>query len=228
MIPAQIHQLWISPFEAYPLLPVPADVEPQCALWRDMHEGFAYKCWKLSEVLEFCRSNGLEDTGRAIRLCRLPAMQADLARLALLSVQGGFWVDLKLFPRVPFLRELLNFDLILIEHFPKDDFPDPTDFLINSLIGCRPGSATIQRAMEIATQNVLEKKPGNVFHLTGPTVLQAAFHESIFQGKANENEIKLLRFRETWDRLFSIGSSSYNDGARHWTARQELDCGLYF
>jgi hypothetical protein len=53
----------------------------------------------------------------AIQVCRFPAMQADIGRLLLLYIFGGFCVDLKLFGLRPFLGRLTEYDLVVTEHF---------------------------------------------------------------------------------------------------------------
>jgi hypothetical protein len=226
MIPLLIHQLWIDPqfptpdgpchVEGIPSEP-PLDVEENRAAWTRLHSNFDCKLWSLNEVLKLARFHDRDDVCTGILACRFPAMQADVARLFLLEMTGGFWVDLKLFPLVSFLDQLTNHELIVTEHFPKDNLPEPNGFLINSFIGARPHQPCITEALATALRNIDCRMSGSIFYVAGSTLLQTA------TASMNPVRLKLLPHTQTWGHLFEIRGGSYNANGLHWSQRQERE-----
>jgi hypothetical protein len=95
-------------------------------------------------------------------------------------------------------------------------YPEPNGFLINSFIGARSYHPCISRALDIAAHNVIHRKAGSIFYVTGSPVLL----EAINGAKAQKNCL-ILTHETTWDRLFKICGGSYNGGGMHWSQRQE-------
>jgi hypothetical protein len=161
LIPRIIHQLWIDPnTEASPgqrqltrLLP---EVERRRKLWQSFHPAYLYRLWSLEDVLSIAADDKtLGDRVRAvIQSLRFPAAQADVARLFLLRTFGGFWVELKLVPGSPFLTSLLDFDLVLTEHFPQAHRREPNGFLAGSFIGADRQTRFINRVLMRVLLNV--------------------------------------------------------------------------
>lgn len=220
MIPRLIHQLWIDPRKgqdgAWSTLP--DDVAGNSMAWQELHREFDYRLWRLDEVMRLARMNDRSDVCAAIAACRFPAMQADIARLFLLEMDGGFWVDLKLHPLTPFLDRLVADNLVTVEHFPKDNLPEPNGFLINSFIGARPYHPCISTALNAAVRNVRSRMTGSIFYVTGAPVLMAAIATS-----PNQDGYRMLDHEEAWGRLFEIRGGSYNDNGMHWSLRQEQE-----
>ncbi|MCF3946300.1 hypothetical protein AiwAL_07320 [Acidiphilium sp. AL] len=225
MIPPSIHQLWIDPNaragkdlgDREPAA-LPADVAANCLAWRLLHPNFGYKLWRLGEVARLARLQDRADVCAAITACRFPAMQADIARLFLLEMDGGFWVDLKLHPLMPFLDRLIFDDLVVTEHFPKDNLQEPNGFLINSFIGARPYHPCISAALDGAVRNVRRRMAGSIFYVTGSPVLMEAIGAVPDRGK-----YRMLDHQSVWDHLFEIRGGSYNEGGLHWSQRQERE-----
>ena len=174
MIPKTIHQLWIDPnAESFPekgtRAEPPPDIELRCTKWRLLHPSFIYRLWSLegvSEVIEHDDALGVRAL-LAMRSLRFPAAKADIARLILLRSFGGFWVDLKLEPRVPFLNALVDFDLVLTEHFPQYHRPDPNGFLVNGFIGSDRQTSFLDHVLERVTTNVEKRMKASMFDVTG-------------------------------------------------------------
>jgi hypothetical protein len=168
LIPTIIHQLWIDPSggESGGIAP---DVERQSLKWRSRFPTYLYRLWSLEEVLALADLDpALGDRARAaIGSLRFPAAQADVARLILLRRFGGFWVDLKLSPCSAFLPALLDFDLVLTEHFPQPHRPQPNGLLINSFIGSERNTQFIERVLQRVLLNVENRIDGSVFTLPG-------------------------------------------------------------
>lgn len=222
MIPKLIHQLWITP-DTTQLNSVPAEVAAQCKMWAKLHPDYLHKLWSIEEVDRICSAIGRPDVQEAIRICRFPAMKADIARLLLLYNFGGFWVDLKLRPKRAFLSDTLDFDAVLTQHFPRPDMNLPDDFLINSFIGSVPTMPIIAKALTEITELVLARTEGSVFAVTGPLPLGRARREFLTKHPELAGHVKLLRKEETWDRLFSAGYGTYNKILGHWSVREKSE-----
>lgn len=173
MIPKLIHHLWIDPLnQPTTHQTIPRDVKENLLSWQVVETAYHQKVWLLDEILTICITHNLPDVAQAIRSCCFPSMQADIARLLLLQIFGGFWVDLKLHLNHRFLDRFADHDLVLTEHFPKEDLPDPNGRLSNSFIGAAQGNPVIKKALEYVTDNVNRRMGGSIYHVTGATNLE--------------------------------------------------------
>ena len=220
MIPRIIHQLWINPNleESGGITP---EVERQSIKWRSLCPTYLYRLWSLEEVLAIADDDRvIGDRARAvIQSLRFPAAQADVARLILLRTFGGFWVDLKLSPCSAFLPSLLDFDLVLTEHFPQSHRLQPNGLLINSFIGSDRNTEFIERVLQKVLLNVEKRVIGAIFDITGPTNL-LVIKEEMAEILGALGKYTLLSHTETWDKMFSLENVSYNHKGMHWSVRQ--------
>jgi hypothetical protein len=154
-----------------------------------------------------------------IQSLRFPAAQADVARLLLLRTFGGFWVDLKLEPRCRFLTPLLDFDVVLTEHFPQSNRPEPNGLLINGFIGSDRQTQFIDRVLKRVLLNVEQRVQTSIFDVTGATNLLKVKEEMAnLPGGIGSHTV--LPHTETWGKLLSLGSAPYNHQGMHWSERE--------
>jgi len=209
---------------------IPDEVESDASKWKQFHPDFSYKLWTLDEILDlalqckFGKFSG-EEIANLIKICRFPAMKADLARLLILHTSGGVWVDLKLVPKRTFLSELLSHELVLVEHQKTEEYPDPAKFglLNNWFFACVPHSEFVAEAASLALQNVTDRVPG-VWNATGPRVFMRVRERKY--PKAFENaspEIRIVRADEYMDVLVGYGWGSYNRDGMHWSERSKRE-----
>jgi mannosyltransferase OCH1-like enzyme len=217
MIPKLIHHVWIDlAHQPSTIQTIPEDVRENLLSWSKTEINYRQKVWLIDEILEICQTESLPAVGEAIRSCRFPSMQADIARLLFLQIFGGFWVDLKLHLNHRFLDRIADYDLVLTEHFPKEDLPDPSGHISNSFIGAAPGNPVIAKALKTAVENVTHRMPGSVYHVTGATNLMNAIKEIPERGA-----YFLLRHQTAWGYLFTNRGGSYNRGNMHWSLREQ-------
>jgi len=157
-------------------------------------------------------------------------VQADLARLYLLHHRGGFWVDLRLRPLRSFLGDYCQGDLLLVEHFASEFIPQPAEVFINSLFGCRQGDPFIRQCLQRASRNVAQRMSSTVWEVTGPKVLMDT--RDALMARGLDIGATILPSAQVWGRLVQIGSGSYANGPRHWSAREQnkpmyVDCETY-
>jgi hypothetical protein len=211
-IPRLIHQLWIDA-SGDPAAVLPSDVQRQVDGWAALNPDYRHRLWTLDAVIALCDA----EMAAAIRNCRLPSMQADLARLVLLDRFGGFWADLKLVPRQPIATALHRFDAVLVQHFPKAELPDPTGVLVNGFIGAVPGSHLIATTRALALANIGARQGDGAFALTGPGVLTTAWRSELLAGRLG---MHVIPHGQAWGVLWDVGSDSYNRSGQHWALRQ--------
>lgn len=220
MIPKLIHHVWIDlAHQPSTIQSIPEEERENLLSWAKTEINYRQKIWSVEEIIDFCQTKNLPAVSRAIRSCRFPSMQADIARLVCLQFFGGFWVDLKLHLNHRFLDRLADYDLILTEHFPKEDLPDPSGHISNSFIGAAPGNPVIAKALKTAVENVNNRMPSSVYHVTGATNLMNAIKEIPEQGA-----YFLLPHQTAWNYLFTIHGGSYNRADMHWSLREQREC----
>jgi mannosyltransferase OCH1-like enzyme len=116
MIPKLIHFVWLPPSPGESELP--KDMQRHVLEWRRLNPDFEIKIWGYADLQPL---SVLESTniGKYLHLCRFEAMKSDIARLAIIYEQGGFYSDLKNLPLQSFLDELsLANEALVVEHSP--------------------------------------------------------------------------------------------------------------
>ncbi|BGE84957.1 MULTISPECIES: glycosyltransferase family 32 protein [Methylosinus] len=219
MIPYIVHQLWIEPpGEAPSSDPAPKDVQRNIATWTKHHPDLDIHLWRISELEDVLRDFEGHNVLEAIRICRFPTMQSNLIRLVLLYRFGGFWSDLKNFVNRPFLKELLDEELVLVEHQPLAD-PRPPGYLTNSFLGARPGHPFLLECLKEGLAGIDRRMTGSLSSVTGLVLMNRLF------GRAkNANRVpphRFLTIEEAWsDRMMRV-AASYQSGSRHWSQLQK-------
>jgi len=189
--------------------------------WRSLYPTYLYRLWSLEEVLAIAADDQVigERLRAVIQSLRFPAAQADVARLILLRTFGGFWVDLKLDPHCRFLTPLLDFDLVLTEHFPQPHRPEPNGFLINSFIGSDRHTQFMDRVLKRVLSNLERRVQASTFDVTGPRNLLKV-KEEMANLPGGIGSYTVLPHTETWGKLFSLQAAPYNDNGMHWSVRE--------
>lgn len=219
MIPKLIHHVWIDPDqETSTVQTIPQDILENLLSWAKIEINYRQKIWLIDEIIDLCQTKNLSEVSRAIKTCRFPSMQADIARLACLKLFGGFWVDLKIYLNHRFLDRFSDYDLVLTEVFPKEDLPNPNGILVNGFIGAAPDNHVISKALHMAAENVNRRMPGSIYHVTGATNLMNALQDTPDRGT-----YFCLRHQTAWGYLFTIRGGSYNKKNMHWSLREKYE-----
>ena len=218
MIPPLLHFIWISPT---PGLPVPEDVEKIISSWVNHNPGFILKIWGEVEIEDFISRFYDNDVLSSYRCLRLIAMKADLARLLILNIFGGFYCDLKNDCLKDFLFDLLENNTVLIEHWPQHDRPDPNGLLANSFIGSEPKSTIILELIDTALVGIKCRVDASPSAVTGGGMITKVI------GKRNHNGLKILPHTEYYKIAFRRVLLAYNNFNKtgHWTS--EWKKGVY-
>jgi len=214
MVPLMVHQLWIPPDGA----DVPKDIQRNVERWSQLHPGLSHRLWRLEDLEPTLQDvNGLEVLD-AVRLCRFPTMQSNIIRLALLYAYGGFWSDLKNLPQRRFLEELLDEELILVEHQPMP-VPKPDGYLTNSFMGAVVHHPFIFACLTEAVAGVMRRDTGgSLSTVTGLVMLNRMVKRKEQTGGLPTH--RFLRRSEAWVDFMKRTSASYQSGGRHWSLRK--------
>jgi mannosyltransferase OCH1-like enzyme len=177
------------------------------------------RIWTLAELLRLCQIHDRPDVGRALQSCRFPSMKADIGRFLLLTLFGGVWVDLKISLKRPFLAPFADLDLVTVEHYPKDDFPDPNGHLCIGFIAACPGHPVITETLNSITMNVNARRQDSIYHLTGATNLNIAV-----SGAPSLRNYHMIPHQIAWQDVFALaGLWSYTPPNMHWSQREQRE-----
>ncbi len=82
MIPRRVHLFWSDPRQGQ--APLPDDVAHNVHAWRRTFPDFEVTVWMRDELRELLVDFHGSPASDALRICRFPNVQSDIARLALL------------------------------------------------------------------------------------------------------------------------------------------------
>ena len=223
LVPRIIHQMFISPIDGSGA-GLSADVLNQCKTWLTLHPDYEYRMWTLEEFLDLCAKEDRQDVASAVLMCRFPAMQVDIARLLILKTCGGFWADLKLYPRTSFLNSMRDHQLSLAEHFVNDGWHPGLPS--SAYLGAVPSHAFFDTALSQALDAVKARAP-QTFGVAGPAALERALATYFLPAHnlVTTNDFCLIPHDAAWGHLFDVGSGSYNreDNTLHWSQREQKE-----
>ena len=219
MIPKVFHQYWTDPRDSG--RPVPSDITHNRESWTNLYPEFAHSLWTDTTLPELLSDVGGVDVWSHVKICRLPAMRADIVRLGLVFLMGGFWVDLKNVARERIPNELLDIAApLFVEHPGLQVRTIPKGFVSNSFFGAPAGSTILFDALHRACTNVALRIAGDIFETTGPSLLNAALRE-------NREAVRIIPHPGFWGVLVERTTASYNEGEMHWSERQQKE-SLYW
>lgn len=175
-IPWIIHQYWDTTAP-------PDDVAERMRSWPQHHPGWAYLRWCDDSAYSTIEAHFGSRAARRFLACTIPAMRADVMRIAALLLFGGVYVDADGLCRQP-LMPLLKARCTVQFRAANEELPDA---LMNNFMIAEPGHPLFRRAWEDIMANLrqsgrkgwrrLRKRPANnVQHVTGPLMLMAAYN----------------------------------------------------
>ncbi len=219
MIPRIIHRIWVDPGGQLQAPDLPAEIRRNLQSWATHESGCTQKLWSLAELLRLCQIHDMPEVGRALEACRFPSMKADIGRFLVLKLFGGFWADLKLALKRPFLQQFSDHDLVTTEHYPKEDFPEPNGHLTIQFIGATQDHPVINETLRLIAANVNSRKPGSIYHVTGATNFNTAVSQA-----ANLRHDHMIPHQAAWQDLFALeGVRSYTAPTMHWSEREQRE-----
>lgn len=216
VIPAVVNQVYVDPDGRDG--PAPQEVRAMTAAWARHQPSHRQIIWGPPDVHRLCVENGFGRVADAIGICRLPAMQADLMRLVVIFLTGGWWADLRVVPLRPCLNHLELAPVVLAEDHPTDWRSKIT----NRFLGAEPKAELVARVLDSAVKNVEERRQGSLIDLTGSNLLTRALDGGLAEG---EGSVTVLP-AHIWGDVLDLVAAPYNRQGQHWAAREVRE-GLY-
>ena len=202
MIPKVIHQYWTDPTGKN--LALPSDMQVNVDSWKKYHPDYEQIIWSNDGIEKLLIDFHGLNVFNCIQSSKFPAMQSDIVRLALVYEFGGIWSDLKNIVLESFLDNIvLNETVVVVEHPPSAERPDPTNYLCNAFLAAPAKDPIIFECLKNACENINKRAPMDVFSITGPALLMRIIHR--LNGKY---EYIVLRHSDTWGKLMKRTSAS--------------------
>jgi len=209
-VPKKLHQFWDKPV-------VPPDIAVRMDSWRECHPDWEYFRWNDQTATDLI----LKEFGRgdAIRFlsAKLPAMRADIARVAIGLVHGGLYVE----ANWACGRRLDDF---LVGHgtlrhkvaAPRDNPEKQTKIgLSNGFFAIEPRSVLFEKVWRQIMDNI-ESGPFflHVSRISGPLMFTKVWRKRLSEQERSRyaliSEQDLLRY------LVRPGRAEYRQGGAHW------------
>lgn len=178
---------------------------------------------------------------------RIPACRSDIARLALLNMFGGTYVDAHTVPGdLRDLREYLNLvarhDLVIAQ-FDAHESPMPYNRIFNSPISARAGASVLTDLLRRGLANLIyqrdvERERGEInlmytiFDLTGPNMIRDKIVDysraPIKLLPHYEKSVHIVDLKKYGDGPFQLyRHGDYRKGGNHWSLREKSE-SLFF
>ena len=204
----QLIQYWDQP------APPPA-LLARMERWRELHTSWRYQRYDRESAAQFIGSNYGSALKEAFLDIRLPAMQADVFRIALLQAQAAVWVDSGTQCLQPLETWLDRTHPLVLLRRSHQQHPKVCNGFMYS---AAPGHPLLAAAWQKITAALLARRGERVYRDFGPGVLR-----DLLAAGAPEAGLQVLPETTLID-YFRIGSSSDAlPGDRHWSQRQQVE-----
>ena len=204
-IPRALHQFWDTGMP-------PAAVETLMLTWRTMNPDWTYTLWSHRSALEFIELNYGNRTRDAFLQCAFAAMQADVARYAILYKLGGVYADADL-SCLKTMTEVLAPDALAMV------FQGWNGAWRNDLMASSPGHPMMAEILEKAVINIEVRSSDNLWLVTGPGATTPIIekHQAFATSK-----LQTFRFDEMKSKVIGFHHSlDYRSEGRHWSEAQQ-------
>lgn len=187
---------------------LPADIEPIHASWHE-HGPSDIRLFSGASALDFVGRTYGEREVRALKACRLPAMQSDLFRVLAIHALGGFYCDvgirLHAYPS-PFLP-VRDGALTLYRRWHGG--------INNGMFSAEAGNPILARLIATMLDNIERRASNSVMAVTGPFVWREA------TDNGNGEGVVVHEHRAIVGPIFEYDNTlMHRSGPDHWSKRQ--------
>lgn len=192
----------------------PLEIQKFINSWKEANPTFNHILFNKETASKFIKENFNENIYKAFLDIKFPAMASDVFRIAYILKRGGLYIDCASVAHNS-ITEVIDCDtpLVLFKKNHGDRIPNGF-FYAN-----KPYNKIIYKIWSHIEKNLLTRKDGNIWSLTGPGVIKKVFdddpkfiQETTF---IKQNEIKyvfdLVQKLEHKKKIF------------HWSTRQEIE-----
>lgn len=207
-IPRVIFQYWDSP-------DIPAEVARLMHGWAEQNQDFEHIVFDQAAARQFLQSNFPPAVIDAFELCRHPAMQADLLRLAFLAANGGVYVDADEQCRMPLAR---LFSVLDGHRFVASLYESIPVYTNNWFLAAAPGNDIIQSALDASVELIHADRAAGIqtaiWTGTGPGRLTQSVVDHVLA--AGSSSVALIS-TSCWLRIGgSVDDLAYKSGEGDW------------
>lgn len=211
-VPKIIHQFWDRETP-------PDDVGALIQSWRDHHPAWRHILWNDETAASFIRQTFGAAGERCFNACLLPAMRADVFRLAALLVHGGVYVDADMQCVGPVDEVARQPTLYVGMRRHNRSFKIKNGFMIDV-----PDAKLFRWGWKMAMRNIASNRfPGHVSRMTGPMMLTRVWSERLTD--EDRAPYQLLRGRNLSAVFVARWDLSYREEGGHWPDQVEAGQG---
>ena len=187
--------------------------------WREKHPAWTYHRYDRDSAALFIRFTYGPNLEKSFRDIRLPAMQADVFRIAALQAQGGVWIDAATRCLAPLEGWLNRRQPLVLMRRVHQQHPKIWNGFISS---AAPGHPLLVAAWQKIAAALLARSGERVYRDFGPGVLR----DLLAAGVADPG-LQVLKEADLKAQLVVGSSSDALPSDRHWSKRQHHE-SLYF
>ena len=191
----------------------PASVQSLMHIVRDLHPDWDYRCFDRLQAAEELGLLYGKDLKQAFLDIRLPAMQADVFRMAYLLRHGGVWIDAATHLNEPVDSWLpMGHSLVLLRR-QKQTYPQvATGFIYSSA-----GHPLIARAWDRISAYLLHRSGTKVYRHFGPGILR----DLMLEQPQLASLVQVLPEQDVSKSITFGSSRSVLGREQHWSNRQQ-------
>ena len=212
--PPRLIQYWDQPVPPGPLL-------ERMEQWRQFHPAWSYKRYDRQSAAVFIGTIYGPALEEAFRDIRMPAMQADVFRIAALLAQGGVWIDAATTCRQPLETWLDRRQPLLLLRRAHQRHPKVWNGFIHA---ADPDHPLLLAAWQRITKALLARCGDRIYRDFGPRVLRDLLAEGDPELRTG---LKVLAETELQNQRVKGSSTEFLPREQHWSIREQSE-SLYF
>ena len=204
----QLIQYWDQPVP-------PAVLLERMERWKQVHPSWRYQRYDRISASRFIGSTYGPALEEAFLDIRLPAMQADVFRIAMLNARGGVWIDAATTCRQPLDGWLNQRQPLVLLRRAHQQHPKVWNGFIHA---AAPGHPLLAAAWHRMASALLARRGERVYRDFGPGLLR-----DLLAAGAPEAGLQVLQEQDVQAQLQIGSSSEVLPGDRHWSRRQQTE-----
>ena len=193
----------------------PAVLLERMQRWQQVHPSWCYQRYDLDSAARFIGSSYGPALEEAFLDIRLPAMQADVFRIAVLNARGGVWIDAATTCQQPLDAWLNRRQPLVLLRRAHQQHPKVWNGFIHA---AAPGHPLLAAAWHRMASALLARRGERLYRDFGPGVLRV-----LLAAGAPEAGLQVLQEQDVQAQLQIGSSSEVLPGEQHWSKRQQTE-----
>lgn len=204
LIPPTLMQFWNA-------TTLPDDIYPLVQSW-SANSGLDTVVYDEDAAREYIRALYGSEILELFDICALPAMKSDFFRMLYILEKGGWYADCSIECLTPPAFETASCDLIVYRRWHGG--------INNGLFAARPQSQAIKEMVNVAIENIRNRRGNSVFEATGPKIWNDAL-----PGISERFRVLELAHADIAGKFVAFHQDlAHKKGGRHWSDQQKNVC----